>query len=487
MSSIQEVDVLKNWTLSIDHFYSIIKNALGEISSGGKYQIQATSIPLDINAEDYEWFSRGHLNLAFNVALEPKPVTDTLSGGLQIGTKLSDEYRGLLSKALKLVEIEELDEDDLEELDKLEVEIENLSEKEYRISTRLLKKWIAHCDATGTDRANITLQTHWLQGQADSYTLKQLREDQTLKVALQIAIRDRQYENPDHKALLDAYKKAVSPASTMRYPRFEDNTYPPEESAKFNVTYFASLPAHDSNLFINTYMMLPTVAVKTITDSTLGSLSSDITKESEASSKITTDWNYSGRVSYGPFKLRSRAESSTTIEDEFKTTTKMTISVKSLMAIPFEAGTWYTPNIFKNPIILRNLRMFDRWLGDEGTLHIVPTHLIVCRGFKVTFNNTQKWEYDYKKDFSAGGSAAGSIYGINFGGSGGYTRNEERQKVETRGHDLILDDGEENIRILGYHTVTNKALDDDWDTIHDAFVKADELAQTHARNSGVEL
>jgi hypothetical protein len=47
------------------------------------------------------------------------------------------------------------------------------------------------------------------------------------------------------------------------------------------------------------------------------------------------------------------------------------------------------------------------------------------------------------------------VFGISFGGSAGYSKHEKRQRIEKRGHELTLDDGEENIRILGYIVTKN--------------------------------
>ena len=480
MSQIQEIDVLKNWNLSIDHFYSIIKSSLGELAPNGKYQIQASAIPLDVSTE-YEWFSRGMINRAFNAAIEPQPTSDSLGSGLQLRSKLSDEYRSFLSKALTLVETNELDEDVLERIDELEVEIENLGEKEERIQERLGEKWARYAELKKIDPGDLAEETHWVQGQPESFRLKEVRERRLLKLALQVGLRDQEYEDADHKEVLEAYKKLISPAATMRYPRFEDTAYP-EEREKFGVVYFASKPAHDSNLFINEHMMTPALSIQTIASADFGQLSSGITSVSEASESITTDWSASLSVGYGPFKFKSQVSSHEQIEEEFAASNEMTISVDALMAIPYIADTWFTPSIFKNTLIRQNFNLFERWLGENGTLKIFPTHLVVCRGLSVTFKSEQEWQYDYEKDFKAGGSASASVFGIGFGGGGSYHKHVERQKVEARGHDLTFSDGPDNIRIIGYHTVINDALDDIMDSRIDVFDRAEAISDRHVES-----
>lgn len=480
MSQIQEIDVLKNWNLSIDHFYSIIKSSLGELAPNGKYQIQASAIPLDVSTE-YEWFSRGMINRAFNAAIEPQPTSDSLGTGLQLRSKLSEEYRAFLSKALTLVETNELDEDILERIDALEVEIENLGEKEDKLQERLVEKWARYAELKKIDPGDLAEETHWIQGQTESFKIREIRERRLLKLALQVGLRDQEYEDASHKEVLDAYKKLISPAATMRYPRFEDTAYP-DEKDKFSVVYFAAKPAHESNLFINEHMMTPTLSIETISGASFGELTSTITSESEASESITTDWSASLSVGYGPFKMKTNVSSHERVEEEFETATEMSISVKALMAIPYIADTWFTPSIFKNDLIKQNFNLFDRWLGEKGTLKIFPTHLVVCRGLSVVFKNEQEWQYDYESDFKAGGSASASVFGIGFGGGGSYHKHVERQKVEARGHDLSFSDGDENIRIIGYHTVTNDALEEIWGSRVDVFERAAQASERHTES-----
>ena len=484
MSRIVEVDVLKNWTLSVDHFYSMLKSNLGSMSSNGKYQLQMTAIPLDINDSTYHWFSRGNINSAFDVSLEPVPVSEDLAGGLEIGTKLSEEYGSFLETAVTLVEEAELPEDVVIRIARINTDIENLGEEEFKLMKKLSEKWKLYCEIRMIEPGDVSAFLHWKSGQSDSTDLIQVRKKRNRKVATKWALRSQyEYENPDHKALIDAWTTFIGPSATLRYPRFEDTAYG-DESKKFSVQYFANLDAHDSEQFVDKYMMTPMVALKTIESSTFGSFSSVINKESKASESVSTDWSYSGSVSYGPFKAKHSIDSKEEVEEEFGNVTDMTVSVESLIAIPFLANTWFTPSIFKNPLISSNPNLFERWLGSNGTLKIIPTHLVVCRGFKLTFTNKQAWEYDYEKDFSAGGGGSASVFGIKFGARGKYHKHVERQNVEKRGHELVFDDGAKNIRILGYHTVSNQ-LFSDWDEWEKSFNRAEEEGDSFIKDNNL--
>lgn len=477
MSRVTEINVLENWTLSVNHFYELLKSSLGEISPNGKYQLQMSAIPLDVDPNNYEWFSRGNINSAFDVALEPVPVSERLTGGLQVGSKLSEEYGSFLETAVSLVEQTELPEDVIKKIARLNTDIENLDEKEFKLMKNLFDKWKIYSELRMIDFGDRTAYLHWRAGQSESGNLIDIRQQKHLKLASVIALRNRnEYENENHKKILEAYSKFISSSATMRYPRVEDSSYG-EEQEKFSMQYFANLDAHNSIQFSNKYAMFPEIGLDTIANSTFGGFSSKYTKTSEATEDITTDWSFSGSVGYGPFKAKLSASSKEVIEEEFKAVTEITVGAKSLIAIPYLADTWFTPTIFKNPLVKSNRRLFQRWLGENGTLRVYPTHLVVCRGFNLRFKNEQEWQYDYEKDFtsSAGGSA--SAFGIKFGARGQYHRHVERQKIEKRGHDLIFDDGEENIRILGYHTALNEPLSD-WTELETLYIKA-QKSQRH--------
>lgn len=451
MASVKEVNVLEDFGLTLDHFYTIVKTQIGNLDINQYVQVQATAVPLDVS-QNYKWFSLGNLSKFFDVTLHPKPISDSLS--LNTPYKLSPEYGLFLAKAVNLVERKELDSDTLKQIDVLEVEIANFGKKITETQIQLNEKWLAYCSATLTDKGDIVTYQHWEDGQYEAQKLFDLREEQNTKYALQSALRQKQYIDPDHKAIADGFAAFRSPASRLRYPRFPDTEYG-EEAKKFSVVYFASKPDNDSSLFSNLQLITPMMSVDAISTGGFGGTTSTVEKNSEAGSKIVTDWGASGGGGWGPFRMKASVSSHEEIKEDFKFTQKITVGAKSLMAIPFDARPWFQPTLFQNKIVQENEAAFEKFLGEKGSLRYFPSHLIVARGMNFTFHSSQDWKYDYKKDFSASGSASLSAFGIGFSGGARYSKHEERQLVEQRGHDLVLDDGEQNIRILGYIAVKN--------------------------------
>lgn len=451
VSPIKEVNVLADFNLTLDHFYSLIKPQLGNLTSNQYIQLQLAALPLDVSL-DYPWFSLGNLNFFFDHRLDPIPVSGNLS--TVYGATLSREYGNLLSEALSLVEEKELDPATKARIDALEVEIENLSEKVGTKAERRLRDWQAYCAATMTNPGDMTVFNHWSQGHILTTQIVQLQREMDKKGAMWVALRDRSYGDPDQRAILEAFAAYISAASRMRYPRFEDSLYG-DEAKKFNVVYFASLPDNDSGMFANRQMMTSKISLTNLVSTSIGSVSDEIIKKSSAKSSITTDWSASGSGGWGPFKVSASVSSHEVIKSDFSSVGKIGVSTRSTIAIPIDATPWFNPSIFNNSIIVKNRKLFERYLGANGTLLYYPSHLVVARGVKLTFHSQQDWQWDYEHNLKVSGGGSASFFGISFGASAGHSKHETSQIIERRGHDLILDDGEKNIRILGFIAVKN--------------------------------
>ncbi|QCK88035.1 hypothetical protein E8L99_20890 [Phreatobacter aquaticus] len=453
---ITEVDALADYNLTANHFYSVIKSQLGNLQLNQYIQLQLTALPLDINSKDYPWFSYGVLQNYFDVSLNPTPVSDSLV--VAPNNRLSQNFRGMVALGLSLVETKELPPEIVREITLLEAEIGNLSTEASRLELERTALWDAHCRATRTDPGDLSRYAHWSDGQVSSARIKQLSEEQFRKLAMQSALRDQQYADPNHAALHDGYGTILSSASRMRYPRYPDTMYG-DEAKKFNVVYFASLSDGESSQFTNHYLITPDQSLQNIESSTIGGFSEKIAKKSAETSRIETDWNHSGSVGYGAFSLKTNVSDHQVVKDDFSHVQNIEVGAKSFMAIKLAPGGWFTPALFDNPVILRNRRVFERYLGSKGSLRYYPTHLIVARGLYIKFMSDQNWVHDYERDFSASGSASARVWGVDFGGGGGYSRHEKSQKIEKRGHELVISDGDENIRILGYVATKNTGFE----------------------------
>ncbi|WP_426175588.1 hypothetical protein [Massilia sp. TWR1-2-2] len=448
--AITEVDVLKDYGLTLDHFYSIVKKGMGELGANSYLQIQATAVPFDINNE-YPYYSFGNIGQYGDMTIAPVPVSNLLlTNPLAL---LSVEYYAFISELLALIEVKELDPATLALIDKYVTANNNLQSHVNILRQRLFLNWKIYADSTMTPRGDLVSLQHWLDGQPDSTEIYQSERDMHRNQALIEGLRIRKYADPSHQQVVDAFAKFSSPASRTRYPRYEDRLYA-EEQAKFNPVYFARLADNDSAAFANRQITRVLPTIDTISTKDIGGFTDTVARLSQANSSITTDWNVSGSGGWGPVSFSANASSHEAIQDDFKHTQSITVGAKSLQALQLDMSAWFVPGLFNHPLLAPNRRVFERFLGEKGTLRFLPSHIIVARGFRLEFHSLQDWKHDYKSDFSAGGSASAKLFGIGWGGGGSYSKSVHTQTVEQRGHDLVLSDGE-NIRLIGYNVVEN--------------------------------
>ncbi|WP_409027921.1 hypothetical protein OX462_05160 [Janthinobacterium sp. SUN098] len=448
--AITEVDVLTDYGITLDHFYSIVKKGMGQLAANSYLQIQATAVPFDISKE-YIYYSLGNIGQYGDMTIAPLPVSNLLlTNPLAL---LSVEYYAFISELLALVEIKELDPATLVLIDKYTTANTNLQSHINILRQRLYLNWQIFADSTMTPKGDLVALQHWLDGQPDSTEIYSSEKTMHRNQALIEGLRIRQYPDPSHQQVVDAFAKFCSPASRTRYPRYDDRMYM-EEQAKFNPVYFARLADNDSSAFANRQITRVLPTIDTISTGQTGQFTDAVSKLSQANSSITTDWNASGSGGWGPISFKANASSHQAIKDDFKHTQSITVAAKSLQALQLDMSAWFTASLFTHPLLAPNRRVFERFLGLKGTLRYLPTHLIVARGFRLEFHSQQDWAHDYKSDFSVGGSASATFFGIGWGGGGSYSKSVHEQQVEQRGHDLVLDDGE-NIRLIGYNVVEN--------------------------------
>jgi hypothetical protein len=452
MAQLKEINVLEDFTNLLDNFYSIVKTQVGTLISHQYIQLQATAIPVSISAEN-PWFSFGVLNDLFDVRMNPEPVSNSLE--LLYKSRFSTEYISMLSTAIRLVETKELDSGTIAKINELETKIANSRETLKQHYKTIQEDWENYSAATLTSPGDKTIFEHWVDGHPYSRRAYNTNQENLLDEAFLSSLRLREYNRTDDQLIVQAYEKATSPAARFRYPRYPDSYYL-EEAKKFSPIYFASLPDNESSLFRNLQLITPDIELSKI-GRDFGKFSSEVTKESVANSRIQTDWNVTTGGEWTKYfysvKLNIEAQNSQAISDDFKTVTSVTVGAESVMAIPM-IEDWYIPDILNNSRIVENQELFSRFIGPKGSILYKPAMMIVARGFKVSFKKSDEWKFEYENHFKSSTTGSGSfkVLGINFGKashSGGYNKDIKEQKIERRGHELDLYDGD-NIRLLGY-------------------------------------
>ena len=451
--SITPIEILSDYGLTLDHFYGLIKKSMGELSPNSYLQLQATAVPFDVS-KNYIYFSLGNIAQFGDFTISPTPISDLLLSNPM--ARLSNEYFAFISQLLALVEIKELDAETQNLIDKYTTARLNLESHTNNLLQQRLLNWQIFADATLTPRGDLVKFQHWSDGQAISTEISQSLQQIARYQSLIIGLRTRRYNDPTHQQVVDAFAKFTSPASRTRYPRWDDRQYL-EEQTKFSPYYFASLADNDSSLYANRQITTVLSSLDNIITTSLGGFTDTITKHSQSSENISTDWSTSGGGGWGPFSFKANAKSREQIIEDFSHTQAITVSTKSLQALPFDMSAWFDPGLFNHPLIAPNRNVFERFLGEKGTLLYLPTHIVIARGYNLKFHSDREWKHEYKSDFSTGGSGSAKFFGIGFGGSGNYSKNIHKQTVETNGHDLVFDDGD-NIRLIGYNVIKNTAF-----------------------------
>lgn len=458
---VMEENPLANFGMTLDHFYSIIKAQAGNMEENSKFQLQATAMPLAISSKD-QWFSLGILTRFADVGVADGAVSDTATK-VNSAHRVSQEFLSLLGVAMSLVQTKTLPGDVQTKIDNYTLEISNLDEKKTALQGRFQQDWQAYATATMKNPADLLAFTHWSAGYPHAAELATLFQDQARAVAMSEALSQKQYADPSHAEIADLYTKATSPAVRMHYPKYPDSLFSDDDKKKLNPVYLAGLSDNMSPIFDNSYTVtfnMPVSAIETVSQ---GGLQSTLSKTDIDNMTRDSSWSVSG--SGGGFlgigKVSGDASDTTKIKEDFSHVQTISVETKGLVAIPFTFGEWFDAGVLDgNALIRTNPKLFQRYLGQGGSLLYYPTHLIVARGLKLTFQSSQDWQYDYENHWKAGGGGSGSFFGISWGTSASKQVDETQHKVQKRGHDLVLDDGENSLRVMGYIVKGAKPLDD---------------------------
>lgn len=440
-----EIDPLANWKASFNTFYQLVKGTVGAPGNSQYIQLTASAVPLYQNA-DNKWYSRYNFLVKSDHLLDDDPVTRDFTVNER---EFSEEFGRFLDKLETFVDIQALPPDIVQKIADCNIRIQNIDGEIDRRQDAHYARWIRYCAATGTSPGDRTSYAQWSMTYGHYDEIDKLLKDKFGLLGQIAAYRDRQYSDPDQKEAHQLYTQFNSIGSRLRYPRFPDKEY--ADGNNFSPAYLANLPPGTTALFDDHHLVLQDLPVEDMLGLSTGAFTQQLTSSSQATESMERDWSTSGSASYGWFKVSASASEHTAIQEDFRKTTGMTVGAKSLLRVKIQTAPWFKAGIFNNGIVKRNIRQFQRFFGPQGTLRYYPIEMIVARGFNVKFTAAQAWTYDYERQFKAGGSCGLNVWGVNFGANGNYSERQEQHKVEKRGQELIFDDGEKNLRIVGYY------------------------------------
>ncbi len=471
-SPVKEVTFGQALKLSLDNYYDVLKTQVGGLGTEEYLQLKLVADPVDLSDKrasesGYKWFSYYNLLNRSDLSIMPEPV----AGGVQTAVaEFADVYGIFLRRLRHFVVKKNLSQEDQKAIADIDVTLASLKKEMMEFAVLDRTNWKNYAEAMGFDVGDMTAYVQW------SGIYGHLREIEQRVRAIRASefdkktILDKQYPDPDDRAIVDAEAAFENPVTRLRYPIFPDFEYP--NGDEFNVQYLALLPLGSTALFDDRRVVTWNMTIPNIKSNAAGAMSASLDNSTSESKTITTDWKASASARYGFIKVKANASDHRRIQEDFDKGTKVTIGSKASFKVQIKFGPWFDDSLFEHKRVKENIYDFEEFFGEKGSLLYYPKALILVRGFNVEFQSTQKWVYDYKRKFSVSGGGGFNAFGINFGGSASYSKNVHEHKVDQSDTSLKISDDDETIRFVGYTVKKNTVYSDVVDSLLDRDVRS---------------
>lgn len=429
--------------ISLDNYYDLLKAQVGGLGSQEFLQLKLVADPVDISAEKYRYWSHYNLVRRSDLAIEPKPVSGSILTGAE---ELWRVYGKFLQRLRKYAVMKDLTANEQQELADLDMLILRKTDLRDEIFFNQHQKWLQYCEATGQNPADQAFYLQWRGNRPDTRRMEDLSDEIKKHLFRKKTITDRQYSDQDDAEIVKAENDFLNPLMRLRYPMWPDYSY----QTPLTLEYLANLPLGSTSLFDDRRTFTWNLDLNTMVTTGAGAFNATFDRTTTTSESIKTDWSYSGSGGWAFIKVKASASEHRSITEEFKKGTTIKLGAKSAFKVRIVYPGWFQPHLFKSKRITENLRDFEEFFGEDGSLRYYPTELILVRGFKASFESTQRWTYDYVRKFSASGGGGFSAFGVNFGSSANYGSHSEEHKVDVSNTNLSFEDGDSTIRFVGY-------------------------------------
>lgn len=454
-SPIKDVPFGEALKVSLNNYYDLLKNQVGGLATEEYLQLKLVADAVDVSEEKYKWFSYYNLLRRSDQAIKPTPVTGVV---MTAASDLVLEYERFLRQLRSYVVRVALTADEQKQLAELDLRLGRLRSQVQQFAMADRAAWKEFAELMGYAVGDKAAYVQWsvYNGHLRDIEnlMRQIREAEFDKKT----ILDRQYPEPTDREVIDAEFDFENPVMRLRYPIHPDFEYP--DGANFNVTYLALLPLGNSALFDDRRVVTWDKTLGWMKTAHAGRFAAAFDRTTSESKSIDTDWGGSSSASYGFFiKVNANASDHTQITEDFRRATKLDVSAAAAFKVAINYPKWFRPTLFEHKRVVDNPHDFEPFFGAKGTLLYVPSHLILVRGFKVEFTSSQNWTFDYKRRFSASGGGGINVFGISFGGSGGYTNETKEHKVDSSATKLTIEDDAATVRFVGYAVKKNTVME----------------------------
>lgn len=462
-SPVEDITFSQALNVSLNNYYDLLKKQVGGLTTEEYLQLKLVADTIDISYEEasaggYKWWSYYNLLKRSDTAIDPTPISGQVLTAVK---RLHEVYERFLNRLQDYVIVKNLTPEEQKQVADLDLIERKLRRDANALVLQDRRDWLEYAEFLGYDPGDDNAYLQWTSAYGSLDLIRQKLSEADRTILRKIQILDRQYPEPDDRAIVDGVVEFSDIAMRLRYPFYPDYEY--DEGDQFSPEYLSRLPPGSTANFDDRRALGWDKTLKAMKSDKAGEFVADFDSSTQESESIKTDWNSSVSASYGFIKVRANASEKVSIQEDFNKATKITLSAKSAFRANINYPAWFKPSLFDNLRVKENIRDLDEFFGPKGSLRFYPISLILVRGFSVTFSSSQAWKYDYSRKFSASAGGGFKAFGINFGGNGGYSKHEEKHKVDKSGTTLTISDGDETLRFVGYAVKQN--------TIYDNLVK----------------
>lgn len=457
-SPVQEVKFGTALKISLDNYYDLLKTQVGGLNTDEYLQLKLVADSIDITNREfkekgYKWYSYYNLMRRADNAIDPTPVEGTIS---MSGSNITRVYGNFLRRLRTYVVKKSLNSVEQQQIADFDTKLESLKTQIDDLAMADRTRWKQIAAAMGYSETDMAAYIQW---SSKSGNLRKIEEK--IRGIMEVefdkkTILDRQYPDPDDRAIIDAEFAFEDPSMRIRYPIHPDYEY--SNGSNFSLEYLALLPLGSTALFDDRRVYAFDKTLTYILSSGAGSFSGTLDSSTSESKSIETDWKGSGSGSYGLFSVKASASEYKKISEDFTHGRTVTLSAKAAFKVAINYPSWFQPDLFMNKRVVENIRDFEDFFGPSGTLLYYPTHLVIVRGFSAEFASNQNWTYDYKRNFSASAGGGFGVAGISFGASASYSSNQKEHIIDQSGTKLTMTDDESTIRCVGLVVKKNNAF-----------------------------
>lgn len=446
-------DALK---ISLDNYYDLLKGQVGNLQVNEYLQLKLVADILDVSADwptpppaegahFYPWYSNLQLLNRADKTIVPIPLSAGVETG---GGRLSVEYGKFLQLLRKFVVQGVLSKEDQQHLDDYDGKISLLKDQNQTLVLKDRQNWKLYADAMGFNVADSSAYIQWAQSYGHLDTVQRNEDSIEALLFQEQTILDKNWPDPDDKAVVDASVNFNKSAMRLRYPMFPDYQY--TDGRKFNPGYLGTLPLGSTAQFDDRLVITTTPTLDVMKTAGQGTFDVAWDRSTQKSTSISTDWSASASGGWGPFGASVSTSESAQINQDFNTLQSIELSAAAAFRAELAFPAWFDSNLFNHKHVKENIQRFLPFFGKDGTLLYFPTGLILVRGFSVKFISAQNWTYDYKRHFSASGSGGFNCLGYRFGASANYNSDVHEHQVDQANTKLQFSDDTATIRFVGY-------------------------------------